>query len=482
MIARFKARVEVRNAITMGVVAAAIVALSVQARAQSPQTPVSAAVSDGEIARLIRFRVEKQHRGTGIVVGVLRPSGRSLIAFGTTARGGRRKMSGKTIFEVASLTKVLTALLLSEATERGEARPGDPLSAYVPPGVGVPQFDGHAITLEDLATHGSGLPLRPINLHAEPDALNKYAKFTMDDLYAGLPDYKLTRPPGSKFEYSNVGFALLGHVLALKAHATYPQLLRARITGPLGMSDTELGDGRAKAGRRAHGYDVDLKPVPASDFGALNPAGGLRSTADDLLRFLDLFLKGGGPGELPKAANRMLSFDRPADEDGTRMALGWRRTIADGETFYWSDGSGDGSRTFMGFNPRRGIAVVILANASSGEGVDDIGGHVLAPGQAVNLKIPRVHHQINLPAATFDRFVGTYQFAPSDQLVVARGAKGLLVGSGPSQFPIYPEAETRFFAKVADLQFEFQVVAGSERAASVVLQQDGRTSVYRRVP
>ncbi len=436
-------------------------------------------VDDADIARLIRYRIEKQHRGTGAVVGVLRPSGSTIVAYGPTALHGRRQMDGSTIFEAASLTKVFTALLLADAATRGEAALDDPLSAYVPPGTRVPGFGKDEMTLTDLATHTAGLPLRPDNIHAAPDAPNKYAGYTLAQLYAGLPDYGLTRPPGSAFEYSNVGSALLGQGLSLRLRASYTDLLRARIIGPLGLRDTALDVAPSARPRVAQGYDIDLKPVSASDEGALGPGGGLHTTADDLLRFLALFLKGDGPGELPKAARLMLTIDRPGDDKDTRMALGWRRTSAHGETYYWSNGSGDGSRTFMGFNPRRGIAVAALVNASSGEGVDDIGRHVLDPAQDVDLKIPKLHHQITLPPTALDRFLGNYQYAPDDRLEVTRGVTGLLVGSGPGQFVIYPEGPTRFFAKVDDLEFG---APSSGPPPTLVLHQDGHAYTYNRVP
>jgi D-alanyl-D-alanine-carboxypeptidase/D-alanyl-D-alanine-endopeptidase len=439
-----------------------------------------ATVGDVQIARLIRYRAARQHRGTGIVVGVLRRSGGSIIAFGETARGNTRKADGGTIFEIASLTKVFTALLLADAATRDEVGLDDPLLAYVPSGVGVPQFAGRVITLTDLATHTAGLPLRPNNLHAAPDADNKYAGYTLGQLYAGLPDYQLDRAPGTRFEYSNVDFALLGHGLGLRQGQSYAALLGERITGPLGLSDTALVVSPSARGRQAQGYDVDLKPVGASDEGALAPGGGLHSTANDLLRLLALFLDGSGPGELPRAARLMLTVDRPGDDSQTRMALGWPRSVTHGETYYWANGSGDGSRTFMGFNPSRHIAVVALANAGGGAGVDDIGRHVLDPAWDVDMRIPAIHHQIVLPEAALERLLGLYRYGPGDDFAITRGVKSLLIGSGPSQLPIYPEAPTRFFAKAADIQLEF--AAGSSPPPTLVLHQDGKSFIYKRVP
>jgi serine-type D-Ala-D-Ala carboxypeptidase/endopeptidase len=455
----------------------------VPARAQPVPAAVKEAVqpvSDEEIARMIRFRIEKQRRATGIVVGVLRPSGRSLVAYGATDLKGSRQVGGDTIFEIASLTKIFTALLLADAAVRGEAAIDDPLSAYVPPGVTVPAYEGRPITLADLATHGSGLPLRPNNLQAKPDEPNKYAGYSLDQLYAGLPDYRLTRPPGSKFEYSNVAFGFLGQSLALRRRTSYADLLRTRISAPLGMADTRLDLDPATRPRLVQGHDIDLKPVETSDDGALGPAGGLRSTANDLLRLLGVFLDEGSDGLAP-AARLMLTVDRPGQEEHTRMALGWRRTVVDGETLYWSNGSGDGSRAFMGFNPARKIAVVALANASSGEGVDDIGRRVLDPASPVNLKIPSVHHEIVLPARALDRFLGTYQYAPDDRITITRGATGLILSTGSGQLVIYPEAADLFFTKGVEARIEFDR-AKSGPSPILVLHQDGQSFTYKRVP
>lgn len=440
-----------------------------------------ATIDDREIAKLVRFRIEKQRRATSAVVGVLRPSGRSIVAYQSKRGPHAVEPGGDTIFEIASLTKVFTALLLADAVTRGGVQLDDPLSAFVPTGVKVPEFSGRAITLVDLATHTSGLPLRPNNLNAAPDMPNKYAGYTLEQLYAGLPDYRLAHAPGSQFEYSNLAYALLGDALARQAREPFPDLLHRRITAPLGLSDTRFDDDPAAAARRAQGHDMDLKLVGPTGNGALNPAGGLRSTAHDLLRLLDLFVSGAGPGDLPQAARLMLTLDRPGDGSDTRMTLGWRRTVAHGETYYWSHGSSDGSRTFMGFNPARGVAVVALADAASGGGLDDIGWRVLDPLEPVDLKVIRRPRTIELPPAAVDRVLGTYRYAPDDEMTITRGVTGLIVTAGPGQFLIQPQSRTRFFAKAGgDLYLDFPGPT-SKPADRMVLHENGKSFVYQRV-
>ena len=438
--------------------------------------------TDSEIARLVRYRIVRQRAALGAVVAVLRPEGRGVVAFQSPRAAGERPPEASTIFEIASLSKIFTALVLADARVRGEAQFDDPLSAYVPTGVRVPEFDNASITLVDLATHGSGLPLRPNNLTATAvDAPNKYAGYTLEQLYVGLPNYPLTRQPGTQFEYSNLGFALLGQGLALKLHQPFADLLRERITRPLGMMDTHFGEDPATASRCAQGHGFDLTRVGQTDDGALNPAGGLRSTADDLLKLLALFLNGTGPDELAQAARLMLTVDRPGEGAGTRMALGWRRTIVHGETYYWSNGSGDGSRTFMGFNPARRVAVVALADTANGDGFDDIARRVLDPRQPVDLKIVPRRKAIRLPEAAFNRVIGHYEFAPDDRIEISRGVTGLIVTASQGQLVIQPLSQTWYFAPGSDLLIDFKN-AGAGPASALVLHQDGKRYVYKRTP
>jgi D-alanyl-D-alanine-carboxypeptidase/D-alanyl-D-alanine-endopeptidase len=447
-----------------------------------PASTVAAPASDAEVRRWLRFRIERQDLATGGVVAILRPSGRSILAYGPTDRRQARRLDGESVFEIASLTKVFTALLLADFVVRGEARLEDPLAGYVPPGVTVPQFEGRTITLLDLATHTSGLPLRPGNIAGAPDTPSKYAGYSLAQLYADLPNHTFTRAPGSQFLYSNLGVALLGQGLARKAQEPFPELLRDRVTGPLGLVDTHLGESAESVGRRAQGHDVDLKLVGTSDDGVLEPAGGLRSTPNDLLRFMELFLTGVGPAELPAAARLMMEVDRPGDDANTRMALGWRRTTIHGETYYWSNGSGDGARAFMGFNPARRVAVVAIADAASGAGLDDIARKVLDPQQDVDLKVTPRRREVAVPATAIERVRGTYEYAPDDRIQISRGETGLIVTAGNGQLLIAPESPTRFFSKYGgDILFDFPG-SGPTPSPTLVLHQGGERFVYRRVP
>jgi hypothetical protein len=177
----------------------------------------------------------------------------------------------------------------------------------------------------------------------------------------------------------------------------------------------------------------------------------------------------------------MLSIDRPGDDAATHMALGWRRTIAHGEIYYWSIGSGDGSRTFMGFNPARRVAVVALADTASGQGLDDIGRRVLDSEQNVDTVVRPVPITIALAEEVLGRAIGTYQYAPDDVMEISRGATGLIVTAGTSQLVIQPQSDTRYVSRMAPgLAFEFED-AETGPASALILHQDGQIYRYERI-
>jgi serine-type D-Ala-D-Ala carboxypeptidase/endopeptidase len=434
-----------------------------------------AAVDEKQIHAQLVERIDVRKWGTAIVVGVSTPQGRRVVSYGTLSLQDPGKADGTTLFEIASLTKVFTALLLADMAKQGKVQPDAPVSTCLPAGVKVPEHGGRQITFVDLATHSSGLPLRPQNL-ASQTALNKYAGYTMEQLWQGLATFELPRDPGTAFEYSNWGFALLGQALAQCAGKSYEALLAERVTGPLGMRNTTFTPTAAARSRLASPYDAKLQRMPYEDLGALGAAGGLYSNVDDLLAFVELFV-GRGPQPLAAATATMLEPRRPGDGPDTRMGLGWRVTTSNGMTTVWSTGGADGFRSFMAFDPAAGVAVVALTNGRTGVGVDDIGWHILDPRVAV----VRAHPRISVAADVLERYVGRYLFEDGVYMIVVREEDHLVVqmtNQGPSA--IFAAGPREFFPEDIEAQFVFDDV-GKGPAQSLVLDQDGHTYKAVRV-
>ncbi|WP_349780725.1 serine hydrolase domain-containing protein [Xanthomonas sp. WHRI 7065] len=327
------------------------------------------------VSSALRRRVAEEKQGTGAVLGVVRAGELKTFHYGTVGLGKLQQPNDRSVFQIASLTKIFTALLLADCVQRGEVNLADPLSMYiaVPPAT----FDGNEITLLDLATHTSGLPLRPFSRTGLSQD-NPYAGYTESDLCADLGRVRLTRLPGSSFEYSNFDYALLGYALSQRLGKTYADLLRARILEPLRMDETTLAPSTEMQRREIGGYDADFHSAQPWEFGALAPAGGLFSTVKDLSKFMTLWTnKESGP--LSRAASMMLTVDRPGDNTDTRMGIGWRKVHPDGQSIAWSNGNGGGVRSFMGFNADTRVAAIAFINKTSSFGVDDIALGMLAP-------------------------------------------------------------------------------------------------------
>ena len=198
----------------------------------SAQLPARAEVTDDEVKNILQDRIDRAKRGVGIVVGLVDEKGARVITYGNASQDGKQALDGNSVFEIGSVTKVFTATLLAEMVERGEVSLNDPISKYLPRTVKTPTRDGKEITLFDLATQTSGLPRLPANF-APKDPQNPYADYSVDQMYAFLSGYSLTRGIGEKYEYSNFGVGLLGHILALRAGTDYETLVRKRICQPL---------------------------------------------------------------------------------------------------------------------------------------------------------------------------------------------------------------------------------------------------------
>ena len=336
------------------------------------QTLPSALATPKQIRDMLVQRIDVEHKATAIVVGLISKHGREIISYGKFDRDDPRVPDGETIFEIGSVTKLFTALLLSDMALRGEVNLNDPVAKYVPPSVHVPTRNGKQITLLDLATHHSGLPREPAHSNQS---------YTLEDMYQFLNGYQLTRDPGSQYEYSNFGVGLLGQILAKRAGTDYESLLRTRITGPLQMDHTAMRLTPEMQAHLAPGRNGQHRSFAVPVL-ALAPAGAIRSDVDDMFIFLAANMGLIRTPLLPAMKN-MLSVRRQAGP-GTQIALGWHILHGQNE-LVCHNGTTYGYHAFVGFEPHRKVGVVVLSN--SNESIDDIAERVLEYPVTVPLEL-----------------------------------------------------------------------------------------------
>jgi CubicO group peptidase (beta-lactamase class C family) len=422
--------------------------------------------SDEDIRQILTERLKGFEQRVGIVVGVIGPDGRKIVAAGSMGMSDPRPVDGDTVFEAGSITKVFTSLLLAGMVERGEVALDDPVAKYLPAAVKVPVRNGNPITLQDLAMHRSALPRMPSNFNPK-DPVNPYVDYPVQRLYEFLAGHELRRDTGAEYEYSNLGAGLLGHALARRAGLSYEGLLQQRVLRPLGMASTGLVLTPALKARSAsaHTSVFLLAPTPLWEFtDAFAGAGSLRSSANDLLTLLEANL-GYRKTPLAAAMARMLAVRR-SGRDKSDIGLAWNVDHRDGTEIVWHGGASYGSRAFMGFDPKARVGVVVLSNYSTGSGIDDIGFHLLDRntkvdnGSAVK---PRSRAVSTVPAASLDAYAGRYQFSDNQIWTVRRdGTRFFLERPAEPEFEIFPEGDFEkgnddFFSRGEDalLTFDF---------------------------
>lgn len=453
----------------------AVLALSVftaDARAQQPFA------SDSLIRAILADRIAT-NRGKGFVVAVLENGQAPRIHTAGVSGVEELELGPGTVFEIGSITKVFTTTLLADMAARGEVKLDDPVSKYLPPNVRVPSRGGRQITLLDLATQTSGLPRLPGNLRPA-SAANPYVDYTVENLYSFLTSYELTRAPGERYEYSNLGIGLLGHALALRAGVSYEALLQERVLSPLGMSDTRIVLTPGMQSRLATGFNAMGEPVSTWEFSSLAAAGALRSTIADMLKFLSANLDSahGSLGAVMATARRAR---QQSDRPGNSIGLAWNIVDLFGTKVTWHNGGTGGYRAFIGLDEPRGRGVVILTNSTISP--DDIGFHLLEPRVPRDLpaKPPPPRTAILLDAAKLEPLVGVYELAPNFQLTITSDGMSLFgQATGQGRLQLHAESETKFFLREVDAQVTF-VRAPNGVVAELILHQGGANIPGRRV-
>lgn len=319
-------------------------------------------------------RLVDDHKVPGISVGWMTPEGMYFLNYGTLTWDSDQKIDEHTLFEIGSITKVFTATLLANAVEEGLVTLDTPAQELAPEGVTMPVYAvDQGMTLRDIASQRSGLPRMPSNYNPA-ETLNPYADYTPELMYGYLDGLKLGRKPGSEYEYSNLGFMLLGDLLERAYGRPYGELVGEIITGPLEMPDTVLSLTEEQQTRLALAHSGPY-PVQSWDF-ALPAVGALRSTTSDMLKFLAANVSP-ADDQLGRSMLMIRSECYPTGTDFVDVCLGIHTYDRFSKFMYQHDGQTGGYHSFSAFSPDEGMAVIVLAN--SNEDIGAIGLRLMDP-------------------------------------------------------------------------------------------------------
>ena len=293
--------------------------------------------------------------------------------YGETQKGNKILPTENTLYEIGSISKVFTATLLANLIEEGSATLDQKISLFLPDSLKKNSFLD-SITLVQLANHTSGLPRMPSNFDKIKgyDPLDPYKGYKKSELYSYLLNYKNTdKKPGEQYEYSNLGYALLGNILTNFYQKTYDQALQEFICKPLGMTATkEILDPKTKLTLHVYNEGNEVKPWNLNSFG---PAGGITSNLSDLVKFCQQqFVMPQNQLQNAMADTRQFTYFLEPDTD---VGLAWHMNMFDDLIVNWHNGATGGSSSFIGMSIDKKTAVIVLSNSSLS--VDDTAREIL---------------------------------------------------------------------------------------------------------
>lgn len=403
-------------------------------------------------------------------------NGHSIVA-GYGKLAGGKAPNAQTVFQIGSVTKTFTGLLLARAVHGGSLSLDTPVVKLLP-GFTLPTRDGKVITLGLLAEQYSGLPRVATNMKNRNSLVDPYSDYDATKLKHFLAHYTLTRDPGSEYAYSNLGYGLLGYALAQHAGTSYGTLLYKEVLQPLGLTSTGVTRTGAKLPsavrkRLAPGHGLNGQPAGLWHFqSATAGAGTLYSNAHDLMLYLKANM---GLHKTPLSAAMKLAHKprRPAGKLG-HVALGWIITPTPDGKVIWHNGGVGGYTAFLGFRMNNKRGVVVLANSlKAASDVTKLGLAALSP----KLPLPTIitAKAVKLPAKVLKEYVGKYTLKPNFVLTISlKGEQLYARATGQSAFPLKASARDAFFNDQAGLRIDFKRDAKG-KVDALVLHQSGRT-------
>jgi len=308
----------------------------------------------------------------GLSIGYIVGDVQGVVHLGQTNDAGQPPHD-QTIYELGSISKVMTGILLADAVVREkirlDANPNIPNAA----GLRLPSLDQRSISWMDLSTHRSGLPRLPANLNVT-SIKNPYSHYDSSKAATALATRHLPRRPGQTHEYSNFAVSVLGYLIAENTGSTYAELLQERIARPLGMVDCTIELSDEQRQRFATPHRSIGSPTEAWDFADMPGAGGVRASIADMMRFANAQLQP-PTGRIGEAIELAWEEHVASDASGNAMGLGWI-IQADGET-RWHNGGTGGTRTMIMVNRASRAAVIVLCNTRVQNEIDDLATRLL---------------------------------------------------------------------------------------------------------
>lgn len=425
----------------------------------------------------------------GIAVAIVREDGEHVLTAGTLGWDNARPVDADTIFELGSISKTFTALTLAQSVGLGEVTLSQTAQSLLPEAATLRKGPGgEEITLEQLATHRSGLP-REVPGTRLDDPERPYGQMTPEQLFASLKDVPLAAAPGARYAYSNLGAGLLGHLTPRAAQmGSYEELVLRRVLLPLGMTRTFVSPPSDENLAMGHSESAKVGPV---QFSIVEGAGAVRASSRDMVRYVraQLHAKAGRDELLPEGLGEALRLAMTQRAQtglsGYGLGLGWftgwpSPSLPDATEVVHHGGLTFGQRAMMVVSPADGLGVVILANSTT------------LPDEALAANLirlwrgePRTFNlraTVVVPEDTLQRYVGVYEFNPATRMTVTREADRVFIQlTGQPRVRVYPHTETAFHARVVEATVTFRLDEGGE-VVGLTLQQNGQTIEAPRLP
>ncbi|MER0440907.1 serine hydrolase [Emticicia sp. W12TSBA100-4] len=317
---------------------------------------------DLRVDSLVRPYIQMQHTA-GICVAFIKDGKTTTYSYGEIKKDDKQLPNAdKTFFEIGSISKTFTGILLADEVVKGKMSLDDPINKYLPDSIRKMEFKDVPITLKTLSNHSSGFPRLPMNLYKKgDDANNPYQNYDAGRMFSYLKTFKPFREVGVNYEYSNFAVGLLGTIVAQQNQVSYEELLLQKICKPLKLKNTKISLDATDKNNFAQGYDEKGKAASTWDLNMLAGAGGIRSTTNDMAKYVEANMNK-APKQLQEAID--LSHKITFENEQNIVGLGWHITKRKGNTIYQHSGGTGGFRTFVGFDKERQIGVVVLSNSA----------------------------------------------------------------------------------------------------------------------